>query len=99
MFLLPYVTARDAKSGPIARAGWRQALVASAWFLGSAACAIDQRWVTAPRAGLAAMAVAAMTALTGWRYWRRARGITGDFLGATEQLCEMAVLAVFAWPS
>jgi adenosylcobinamide-GDP ribazoletransferase len=28
---------------------------------------------------------------------RRLGGITGDVLGATEQLCEVGVLAVFAW--
>jgi adenosylcobinamide-GDP ribazoletransferase len=100
MVFLPYVTpARDAKSGRIVGAGWRQAWVASAWFLGAAACAIGQGWITAPRAGLAAMAIAVTTALTGWRYYRRVGGITGDFLGATEQLSEMSVLAVLAWPS
>jgi len=100
MALLPYVTpARDAKSGGIVGAGWRQALVAAAWFLGGAVCAIGQGWITAPRAGFVAMAVAVTTALTGWRYYRRVGGITGDFLGATEQLSEMSVLAVLAWPS
>jgi adenosylcobinamide-GDP ribazoletransferase len=36
---------------------------------------------------------------TGWRYMRRVGGITGDFLGATEQLGEIATLAVLVWKS
>lgn len=100
MVLLPYVTpAHDAKSKSIVRAEWRQAAVASAWFLGGATCAIGQGWIAVPRAVLAAAAIAVTTALTGWRYHRRIGGITGDFLGATEQLGEIAVLAVLAWPS
>ena len=31
------------------------------------------------------------------KYHRRAGGITGDFLGATEQLGELAALAVLAY--
>jgi adenosylcobinamide-GDP ribazoletransferase len=100
MTLLPYVTpTRDAKSESVVRTDWRQALVATAWFLGAAACAVGQGFVDLPRTGLAAAAVVAITALTGFRYYQRLGGITGDFLGATEQLAEIAVLGVFAWPS
>ena len=100
MVLLPYVTpAQTAKSESIVRANWRQAMVASAWFFGAAALAIGQGWIAAPRAGLAAAAIAVITILTGWRYHRRIGGLTGDFLGATEQLGEIATLAVLAWPS
>jgi cobalamin synthase len=35
--------------------------------------------------------------VTAWRYAQRLGGITGDFLGATEQLCELVVLGVLAW--
>ena len=41
--------------------------------------------------------LAAVTLLTAWRYWRRLGGVTGDFLGATEQLSEIAALAVLVW--
>jgi adenosylcobinamide-GDP ribazoletransferase len=100
MVFLPYVTpAQSAKSGRIVHPQWRLALVASAWFLAGAAIAIGGGWVTLPRAGLTAAAVVAITAITGLRYHRRLGGITGDFLGATEQLGEMAALAVLAWPS
>jgi adenosylcobinamide-GDP ribazoletransferase len=100
MVALPYVTpARDAKSERFVHAGWRQALVASFWFLVAAAGAVSQGWTTLTQAGLAATAVAAISVISGFRYYRRVGGITGDFLGATEQLGEMAALAVFAWPS
>jgi adenosylcobinamide-GDP ribazoletransferase len=100
MALLPYVTpVSEAKSARVVRADWRRALVASAWFLGAAAYAVGQGWVGLTRTVIAAGAVAAVTLLTGLRYQRRVGGITGDFLGATEQLGEMAILAVFAWPS
>jgi adenosylcobinamide-GDP ribazoletransferase len=100
MVLLPYVTpAHSTKSARIVRPEWRFALIATAWFLGAAALVVGQGWIAPTRIGLAAVAVAAVTTLTGFRYHRRLGGITGDFLGATEQLGEMAVLAVFAWPS
>jgi adenosylcobinamide-GDP ribazoletransferase len=38
-----------------------------------------------------------VSALSAWRYWARVRGITGDFLGATEQLGELAALCVLAF--
>jgi adenosylcobinamide-GDP ribazoletransferase len=100
MALLPYVTpSRESKSDRIVRARLNQALVAAAWVLAGSVSAVGQGWVSAPRAALAVFAVATTTALTGFRYYRRVGGITGDFLGATEQLGEVAALAVFAWPS
>ena len=87
--------ASAAKSGRIVRAGWRQGLVASGWLLGAVAYAIDQGWIAASRGAVAVIAVAGVTTLiTGLYYRRRLGGITGDFLGATEQLGEMAILAV-----
>jgi adenosylcobinamide-GDP ribazoletransferase len=41
----------------------------------------------------------AVTLLSGWRYARRLGGLTGDFLGATEQLCEIAAYCALAWGS
>jgi adenosylcobinamide-GDP ribazoletransferase len=51
------------------------------------------------RADAVGAAVITISAVSGWRYHRRVGGITGDFLGATEQLGEIAALAVLAWPS
>jgi adenosylcobinamide-GDP ribazoletransferase len=39
---------------------------------------------------------AGIALVCGWRFHARAGGITGDFLGATEQVCECAVLLVLA---
>lgn len=98
MAVLPYVTAEDgAKSRDLTRAGVAQALVASAWLaLATSALVVTGHFVWG-RVVVLALAVAAVTALTGWRYVVRVRGITGDFLGATEQLCELAAFAILAW--
>jgi cobalamin synthase len=42
--------------------------------------------------------LAFVSLLTAYRYVRRIGGITGDFLGATEQLGEITALCVLAWP-
>jgi adenosylcobinamide-GDP ribazoletransferase len=98
MATMPYVTLENgAKSRDLTRGGIAQALVASAWFALAATALVFTGHVTAPRASVLAMALAVVTVLTGWRYWVRVRGITGDFLGATEQLCELAAFAVLAW--
>ncbi|MES1183126.1 MAG: adenosylcobinamide-GDP ribazoletransferase [Myxococcales bacterium] len=98
MAALPYVTANDgAKSRDLTRAGVAQALVASAWFaLVSAALVLGGFFAPARLLALA-VALVVVTALTGWRYFVRVRGIAGDFLGATEQLCELAAFAVLSW--
>jgi len=98
MATLPYVTAEDgAKSRDLTRGGVAQAVVASAWFVAPSALLVLTGHFTAERLGVLAAVLASVTLLTGWRYWVRVRGITGDFLGATEQLCELAALAVLAW--
>ena len=100
MVLLPYVTpTQSSKSAPIVNPQWRLALVATLWFLAASALVVASGWIGLPRMGLTAGAVAGVTTLTGFVYRRRLGGITGDFLGATEQLGEMALLAVFAWPT
>jgi adenosylcobinamide-GDP ribazoletransferase len=98
MATLPYVTPKEgAKSRHLTRSGVSQALVASAWLaLVSAALELTGR-LNAERVAVLIATLTAVTALTGWRYWMRVRGVTGDFLGATEQLCELAALAVLAW--
>jgi adenosylcobinamide-GDP ribazoletransferase len=98
MAFLPYATpASDAKSRDVARGGPPQAIVAAAWLVATAGAAIAAGFLTAPRAAVLTLAMATVTVVTGVRYWRRIGGVTGDFLGATEQLCELAALAVLAW--
>ena len=98
MATMPYVTPKDgAKSRELARSGFWQACVASAWLAPVSAIVLLDGYLTVERAGVLVAILAVVTALSGWRYWMRVRGITGDFLGATEQLCELAALAVLAW--
>ncbi len=97
---MPYITDPErARSTGIAQAGAREAgvavltgllvLVASGLLVG-----------LAPLLGLVLVTVlAAVGALSAWRYHVRAGGICGDFLGTTQQLGVIAVLAVLciAW--
>lgn len=97
MATLPYVSAADAKSRDLARGGVAQALLASAWFAAVALSLVLSGVVPAARLVAVTAVLAASTALTGYRYWVRVRGITGDFLGATEQIGELAALAALAF--
>jgi adenosylcobinamide-GDP ribazoletransferase len=98
MRLLPYVSDPDwAKSKSLMRARWAQALVATAWMIAVLALGCALSWITVPRALVLGGVLVLVTLVTGWRYLVRLGGITGDFLGATEQICEIATLAVLAW--
>jgi len=97
MRAMPYVTMDDqAKSRAVARAGWGQTLVATSW--GALAAAVGVEVLSLPlRATLGGVAGCALVALVcGYRFHVRAGGLTGDFLGATEQLCECALLLALA---
>jgi adenosylcobinamide-GDP ribazoletransferase len=90
MAALPYVTGAEARSRPVARGGPLQAAVATAL----AALVLGAgRALLSPVALLAMVAVSLGGAmLCGWRFHVRAGGITGDFLGATQQVCAAALL-------
>ena len=98
MASMPYVTATGgAKSRELSRGGFTQALVASSW-LGLSAWACVAFGIFAPaRVAALCVALGVVSALSAWRYWARVRGITGDFLGATEQLGELVALCVLAY--
>ena len=99
MATMRYVTNDDAsKSRQLTQGGLAQALVGSVWLLSVLALAIGTNALSWPRAVTLLLALATVTLGSGWRYWVRVGGITGDFLGATEQLAELAGLAVLAWP-
>lgn len=98
MGLLPYVTPDEAaRSRLVARAGLPQIVVATAWaglVLGLVA------WIhawSAARVIALGVALIVVTALCAWRFRARLGGITGDFLGATEQVAEIVLLGVLAW--
>jgi adenosylcobinamide-GDP ribazoletransferase len=97
MVALPYVSGASSKSRHIVRATLPQALAASAWFAAAAAAALGLHLLSGARVAAFAAALAAVTLVTAWRYARRVGGVTGDFLGATEQLSELAGFAVLAW--
>lgn len=92
MLALPYVTGHASKSRDITRAQLPQALVAT---FTAAAMAVWLLPLTQV-AGAALLAGAAAIFL-GWRFMRRVGGITGDFLGATQQVVECVVLAALLW--
>ncbi len=96
MALLPSVSPGGGKTGAVARAGGPQVAVASGWIallFGAAAALglLDWRLL----AGLPAVA-GATAAACALRFMRRAGGLTGDFLGATEQVVECALLLTLA---
>jgi adenosylcobinamide-GDP ribazoletransferase len=97
MLALPYATPTAAKSAGVAATGVAQALVATAWL--ALACVACAGFAGVSPARLAAMlaTLAAVAILTGARYRAAAGGVTGDFLGATEQLGEVAALVALAW--
>lgn len=93
-----YVTsAAVARSAGIAAAGPVQASVATVWALALGAGLAATGHVAWPRVAAIVGAAATVTALTAWRYRARAGGVTGDFLGATEQLCEIVTIAAIVW--
>jgi adenosylcobinamide-GDP ribazoletransferase len=94
---LPYVTTVGARSRGVARARAAQAWVATAWALAAGVAMAVGRHLPVTRIAAAFGSVAVVTLFTGWRYARRVGGITGDFMGATEQLCELAAYGALAW--
>ncbi len=92
MAALPYVSGEGAKGASVARGGGlAQSAIAGLWML--VACGIGVWGGVRPIVALALSV--AMTLISLWlgRWFRaRAGGITGDFLGATEQINEIALL-------
>jgi adenosylcobinamide-GDP ribazoletransferase len=97
MVALSHVSRAAAKSRDVVGATLPQALAATAWLAAAVAGLLLLHLLTAPRVAAFGATLALVTLLTAWRYARRLGGITGDFLGATEQLCELAGYAVLAW--
>jgi adenosylcobinamide-GDP ribazoletransferase len=100
---MPYVTSAhanedvEAKSRLVVKATRRELGTAAAWvaLLVAAVCFADG--VSLGRVLVMALALAGAATLLGMRFHRRAGGITGDFLGATEQVSECIVLLVLVW--
>lgn len=95
---LPYVGGEGGKAKPMASAISGRALaVALLWSLPAAALLLMVHGV--PQ-GLAALAAAALASVwLAWRFRQRLGGFTGDGLGATQQVAEIAIyLALAARP-
>ena len=93
MVAMPYVSGAAARNRQVARAGTAQGVLATAIGVAAAGglmAAGGSINATAPLAAFAAMILA--TALCGRRFRARAGGVTGDFLGAAEQVNEIVIL-------
>lgn len=94
---LPYVTPeREAKSRAVARAGPAQAMLATLWTLLVLLVAVATAHLSVRAAILVAATVCVAGAWCGYRFKARTGGITGDFLGAAQQVCECAALLALA---
>lgn len=95
MASLPYVSGDGAKGSSVAKGGeLPQLLMALLWGAGALTGAF---FVGLPISlgVLLLVVVAVVSSLLGVWFKRRAGGFTGDFLGATEQVLEMALLLTF----
>lgn len=92
MVALPYVSGPDSKSRSVVKSAPAQALWATLWPV--LLLTASSVWGLITRTQLAGVVVSsiAVTVLCGWRFWKRAGGITGDFLGATQQVVECVAL-------
>jgi adenosylcobinamide-GDP ribazoletransferase len=90
---LPYVTPPGStRSRPVVRAGVGQATAATAAAALITATTLAAGAVGARTAIGFALVPVALAVACGWRFRARAGGITGDFLGATQQVCECGLL-------
>jgi adenosylcobinamide-GDP ribazoletransferase len=97
MVVLPYATPEGSKSRNVTRAGVAQAVVGSVCTVAVGLGLVSAKLLDPWHAGIAVALAAIVAVVTALRYRARAGGVTGDFLGATEQLCELASLAAVAW--
>lgn len=97
MVALPYATEQGAKSRDVTRARLPQALVATTYAALGAVVACTFGGMSVARAVAVVGIQMAIVAVTSYRYVVRLGGISGDFLGATEQLGELGGLLVVAW--
>lgn len=97
---LPYVTEPERSRSPgVSRAGRAEALGAVAWS-GALVAAVLLTGTASPwGVALALTGLTAATALLARTFRRRVGGLTGDLLGAAQQVGECTVLLALAWAS
>jgi len=96
MGTLPYVTPKATSRNPLSGVGPAQVLIAAIWPATMASAMVSYEVFSAGELAAIGVAAVVVTVLCGWRFHVRAGGLTGDFLGATEQLCECALLLCLA---
>jgi adenosylcobinamide-GDP ribazoletransferase len=97
MSLFPYVTASDtSRSQAVIHANRPQCLLAVGWTLCLLLGLAHWAPVSVSHLLFGLCPLGLTTGWLAWRFWRRTRGITGDFLGATQQVGELAFLLGFA---
>ncbi len=97
MRALPYVSDPAlARNKNVARAGTPQAVTASLWAVLLVATCVSLGWLRLPAACSAASAAVLVALVCGYRFHARLGGITGDFLGATQQVGECCILLALA---
>ena len=94
--VLPYANRTDgtSKSKDVARSGIIQAGLVSLFGLLTTLCAVYLEWLTTIQSIQLWGLVILISCILGWRFMKRVNGLTGDFLGATQQITELAVLCV-----
>ena len=99
MTVMPYVTSdAQAKSRQVTRARWPPGTPRFVIRRVVAGYRFSGRLSLAATFGGLVLAGCITTAYCGWRFHRRAGGITGDFLGALQQLTQLVMLATLLWP-
>ena len=98
MASIPYVTSTDvSKSRPVIQGSTPQAALGTVFFVAVLGALVWQG-STSTAVAVSLIATLAVVALVCGRYFtKRAGGITGDFLGATEQANEVALLVIMTY--
>ncbi len=95
---MPYVSAdATARNRHFTPSGDPQAAVGTCWAIFAFLLVGGIGWASTLRLVTCALAVAAACLICAWRFHRRAGGITGDLLGAAEQVSEVVAFTVLAW--
>ncbi len=97
MAALPYVTpAENARSIPLAEGGLVQAFLASAFAIIAVCLLALGRLLPLQGIVVSLLLSVIVTVVCGWRFHVRAGGLTGDFLGATQQVTDALILVGLA---
>jgi adenosylcobinamide-GDP ribazoletransferase len=94
--LIPYATNPNAqsKSRDVARSGKIQAIVVTLLAVLISYLGIVLGWMNLSAVLIMWIGVIILTCILGWRFYKRVGGLTGDFLGTTQQLTEVTILCL-----